>query len=133
MAPTNEVVVVHVKRSQWLRGEGGVKSYLKRAKDGKMCCIGFACERAGIDLDAYIRGEKRASEGQWVPKSVGDLLAEDREKFYEMFGLRFTSALSEAYRMNDNVTMEGSDPIREQQLKDIVQHPESKLRFEFVD
>lgn len=30
-----------IKRSKWLRGEGSPESRLLRAKDGKMCCLGF--------------------------------------------------------------------------------------------
>lgn len=30
-----------IKRSEWLRGEGGCNSALRRRSDGKMCCLGF--------------------------------------------------------------------------------------------
>lgn len=40
-----------VDRRTWLRGEGVDQSYLLRI-DGKKCCIGFACEAAGVPLSA---------------------------------------------------------------------------------
>jgi hypothetical protein len=40
-----EVGTVVVKRSEWLRGEGAAMSSLYRARDGKRCCIGFACRQ----------------------------------------------------------------------------------------
>ncbi len=43
---SNRLKVV-VERSKWLRGEGWEKSKLLRSKDGKMCCLGFACLAMG--------------------------------------------------------------------------------------
>lgn len=30
-----------IKRSEWIRGTGGNKSFLLRPSDGKKCCLGF--------------------------------------------------------------------------------------------
>ncbi len=37
-----------VDRATWLHGEGGKQSYLLRANDGKMCCLGFLGAACGI-------------------------------------------------------------------------------------
>lgn len=37
---------VTVDRSKWLRGEGPMDSFLLRATDGKMCCLGFVLQQA---------------------------------------------------------------------------------------
>lgn len=39
---------VVVDRRTWLRGEGAWDSSLLRKSDNKMCCLGFACEQAGV-------------------------------------------------------------------------------------
>lgn len=36
-----------INRRTWLRGEGSEESYLRRAEDGKMCCLGFAAIQLG--------------------------------------------------------------------------------------
>ena len=46
----NEVTVV-VKRSEWIRGEGEIKSYLLRSADNKKCCLGFAALACGLSPD----------------------------------------------------------------------------------
>ena len=42
---------VTIDRSKWLRGEGEDKSYLLRATDGKMCCLGFLGLACGLTED----------------------------------------------------------------------------------
>ena len=37
-----------VDRKTWLRGEGSHKSYLLRACDGKMCCLGHVALQCGF-------------------------------------------------------------------------------------
>lgn len=48
-APSVQRLVID--RSRWLRGEGGDDSYLLRAKDEKMCCLGFYGLACGFALD----------------------------------------------------------------------------------
>jgi hypothetical protein len=43
----SEVTAFTVKRSQWLRGEGGYYSRLLRESDKKMCCLGFLAKACG--------------------------------------------------------------------------------------
>jgi hypothetical protein len=40
-----------IKRSDWLRGEEGVMSYLLRPGDHKKCCLGFLAEACGYSAD----------------------------------------------------------------------------------
>jgi len=42
---------VIVDRLKWIRGEGVKASFLLRPGDYKMCCMGFACEAAGISRE----------------------------------------------------------------------------------
>lgn len=49
---------VIIKKSEWLRGEGDVVSYLKRPEDGKKCCIGFFCEQILNVTSEQIMGKR---------------------------------------------------------------------------
>lgn len=42
---------VTIKRSQWLRGEGFLRSRLYRKEDGKMCCLGQVALAEGCSVD----------------------------------------------------------------------------------
>ena len=59
---------VTVKRSEWLRGKGTTISRLIAPDDfpseiaGKKCCLGFACEQAGIESKLLV--------GVTAPKSL---------------------------------------------------------------
>lgn len=37
-----------IDRTKWLRGEGSMRSFLLRADDGKMCCLGQVGEQCGL-------------------------------------------------------------------------------------
>ena len=42
-----------IERARWLRGEGRTASWLLRASDGRMCCLGFygaACGLSRVEL-----------------------------------------------------------------------------------
>lgn len=45
------MINVTVRRSRWLRGEGSTYSSLYRSEDGRMCCLGFACEALGYQVE----------------------------------------------------------------------------------
>jgi hypothetical protein len=55
-----------VDRSKWLRGEGGLSSFLCREYDEKMCILGFFGESLGIPR-SVLKGKKS-------PTSVKSLL-----------------------------------------------------------
>ena len=57
-----------VQRKKWLRGEGD--SYLKREKDGKMCCLGFACLAAGLKPKEILGIESPATVCENLEDSV---------------------------------------------------------------
>lgn len=40
-----------IDRNEWLRGEGSDASYLLRATDGKMCCLGIYALSCGLTKD----------------------------------------------------------------------------------
>jgi hypothetical protein len=71
-----------VIRSQWLRGKGGSKSYLRRAGDGKQCCLGFYLKACGL-TDDVITGVQDANavaigldhlpeSAQWLDEGPGN-------------------------------------------------------------
>lgn len=57
-----------IKRSEWLHGEGAVRSYLLRREDGKKCCLGFYSLACGLEI-ANIAGSS-------TPLSIANLPAE---------------------------------------------------------
>lgn len=54
---------LEIDRATWLHGEGAAHSYLLRASDGKMCCLGF------LGRACWIR--PRYLEGKKAPDRVG--------------------------------------------------------------
>ena len=91
---------VTIDRSKWLRGEEN-KSYLLRATDGKMCCLGFLGLACGLTEDeirdciAPAKTRKyykfpaellrQTEDGLWVDSIFSDLLMDinDREGYSE--------------------------------------------------
>lgn len=103
-----------VKRSKWLRGEGSGASYLLRACDGKMCCVGFACQT--INPDAKILGKATAYD---VDPRLHD----------KLFKSASLSTFHAIYRENDSVRI--GDEEREERLMRLFKHCGHKI--EFVD
>ena len=87
-----------VKRSNWLRGEGDMDSYLLRAKDGKMCCLGFLGRSCGWSDDA-LKDRRTPVVFGFVPD------------FPDALDLR---ALDAAMHLNDNASI--TDQEREAEL-----------------
>lgn len=50
-----------IDRSRWLRGEGSDISFLRRERDGKMCCLGFLALQCGMTV-AKITGVANPSD-----------------------------------------------------------------------
>lgn len=46
---------VVIDRKRWLRGEGTSNSFLLRASDGKMCCLGHVCKAYGKTDDELLQ------------------------------------------------------------------------------
>ena len=40
---------IYIDCGIWLHGEGSAESYLHRAKDGKMCCVGQLAQQCGVE------------------------------------------------------------------------------------
>jgi hypothetical protein len=51
MVPQLEVKKLTIDRETWLRGEGSSNSFLRRAGDGKQCCLGFYCLARGLSAE----------------------------------------------------------------------------------
>lgn len=97
--------VLTIVRSKWLRGEGGLVSYLRRPEDGKMCCLGFDALACGF-TPAQITGRED-------PRTLAEVM--DVPADYE------TTRCSPNYRtifdamdINDNIEI--SDSEREERL-----------------
>jgi hypothetical protein len=102
---------VIIKKSEWLRGEGKINSYLYRSTDGKKCCIGFFCEQV-LGLDT------RLLQGVQVLSQVIENPDEDKySKWIEG---------EEVYDLNDDHYM--GDEERMEQLKQIA----AKHGYDFV-
>ena len=87
-------------RSIWARGEGSIKSYLLRAADGKMCCVGVYLEACGVSRES-LKGEREAQSvqlGEDPPYTAEDLIA-DRDGAGE--------AIATLYNDNDEVIGKG--------------------------
>ena len=69
-----------IKRSEWIRGEDAMQSYLRREHDDKKCCLGFLGEQSGIASTLLIgRNTPATLIGPLVglPKTMAFLLDED--------------------------------------------------------
>lgn len=56
VTPMTEVTAFVIKRSEWLRGEGAINSYLLREEDGKRCCVGIYARACGVP-DDHLAGQ----------------------------------------------------------------------------
>jgi hypothetical protein len=107
---------VIIKRLQWLRGEGGVNSYLYRGKDAKMCCLGFCARKRKFSIANLYN---RKSPGELI-KNITGLTEKNCEE---------TTFCKNAITINDNIRI--SDKSREAKLKKLA--PKMGFNFEFVD
>jgi hypothetical protein len=118
-----KVLKVVVDRTKWLRGQGGVVSYLLAPPpsqvaipphlEGKMCCLGFACKVLDY-TDDDIRGFKTLGdphdvEPEHLRGAAGRLAARVGMKSHLI-----DSALSSLYATNDS--RELKDAAREAEL-----------------
>jgi hypothetical protein len=85
---------VIIKKSEWLRGEGWVESYLLRSRDNKRCCIGFFCEQILGANTGILKGRKTISE------------IDDSKEFYwiqreNLYNINDSPEISDEERMRD--------------------------------
>jgi hypothetical protein len=101
---------VIIKKSEWLRGEGNINSYLYRSADGRKCCIGFFCEQ--------ILG---LSTGELVDRKViSEVLDQDEDTHSAWI------EGEDVYEVNDDDRI--GDEERMEQLKQIA----AKRGYDFV-
>jgi hypothetical protein len=93
-----------IDRNIWLRGEGGIKSYLLRESDKKKCCIGILMSSLLNIVDDKILGESTAISNEWLVSLIPQ----------KMEWLKNFSTMNEFYDTNDNSTI--SDEEREKKL-----------------
>lgn len=110
-----------VKRSEWLRGEGGVVSCLLRSSDHKRCCIGFVGQQLGI-RDGALAGQRTAIDTKVVAWPTWMLMKS------ELINVSETD-IDKAYRINDAQCL--TDEQREVELKEIFASNGDTI--EFVD
>lgn len=107
-----------IKRSKWLRGEGGDCSYLLRKSDKKMCCLGFlalACGYTRKNISGY--AEPTCLVDNKFPLGLID------EKG------RSTPKCNSLMDINDSETF--TDSVRELELK--ILFKKINVRVQFVD
>lgn len=109
---------VTVKRSEWLRGEGVFTSSLFRVDDKKRCCVGFACNAAGL-TDDEIAGHA----------TVDTLPTRAHLRIPSVWIDGGVDRFGDLYEINDDKDI--TDARRERQL--INYGKQVGIEFEFVD
>jgi hypothetical protein len=100
--------ILTIKKSQWYRGQGGHSSYLRRAVDGKMCCLGFDAIACGLSEEMITQvgypGDAAMNYGDELPEEYrkNRLLSNPSE---------LTELVSEAIRINDDEYMPDEERI----------------------
>lgn len=87
-------VVVNMK--QWLRGEGNQVSYLRRATDGKQCCVGFLARKLGATVKDITR--KKILNEVSTP-STKTMAANEWETLDELYEINDDQNIKDAERM----------------------------------
>ena len=111
-----------IDRGRWLRGEGPKDSFLKRQRDGKMCCLGFEALRRG-----YTEEDIMGASGPWAD-IVGweGLLEKNLGRLTTPFP---TQTCQQMMLVNDDRYL--PEEQREQQLKELFL--KVGVQVEFVD
>lgn len=104
-----------IDRAKWLRGEGGLPSYLLRKYDNKMCCVGFYLKACGMkDVDILSKS---------VPSKVVDL---PKHALWLVIG-RLDSHNSGLLHVND--TTFSSEDERENKITEIFAQHDVQVEF----
>ena len=112
------MLVVNVDRKTWARGQGAGKSCLLGG-DGLKCCIGFACEAAGVEAEAMLGYPVVASLVE--PAPCGDPAPLERCQLPAALlplvkmgvSVDNTAAADELYRLNDDEEIDDEERERE--------------------
>lgn len=95
-----------VDRERWLTPDVEEESYLCSPDSGRMCCLGFACEQAGVS-ESYMEGRKMPPDLFYDGFKVEQLVTVDGRNSSEFARL--------AADINDDINI--SNEEREEQLK----------------
>lgn len=88
-----------IDRQKWLRGEGGMYSYLLRPSDGKQCCVGMYLEHCGVTT-SELKGKAVISElCATITPSAGWLMNQSPRN--ELYSTNDDRELSDAERERD--------------------------------
>jgi hypothetical protein len=115
MTTTKKLDKLTINRTEWLRGEGSMYSYLRRASDQKKCCIGILL--CALDVKEETLLSKHAVQDLFIKLPAEQNWLNDRSKM-ESF-----------YRQNDNTTI--TEEEREVRLTDLF--AEQGIVVTFVD
>lgn len=107
-----------IDRSKWLRGEGSADSFLVRASDGKMCCLGFYGKACGI--------LKKEMRGMQEPDEVGQKFEDAAPWLFD--GVSGPSGVC-ATLMRENDTVGGVGRDRERKVKELFAEHGVKVKF----
>ena len=97
---------VTVKRSQWLRGEGGMASFLLRGSDGKMCCMGFAALAAGATPSDIVGRKTVNGKNTYTMTAQVPAIHATGDDLKALYDNNDNTFLSQAKR-ETNITIEG--------------------------
>lgn len=112
-----------VKRSTWLRGG---ESFLR--KDGRLCCLGFYCVQAGVeidDIDGWIMPSEMVNEAEIDHQYEIDALTEFDDEYACARDSHLTDA---AVEINDDEDIAESE--RERRLTQLFAGHGITLTFE---
>lgn len=110
-----------VKRSEWLRGEGSVRSMLFRNSDNHRCCLGFLGNACGIS-DQDMRGKS-------TPLSLYNTSESEGKKFPEPMLEKNGGVVDTLMDINDTYGMSAEE--RERRLRETFSV--IGIEVEFVD
>lgn len=112
-----------VKRSEWLHGEGAMKSYLVRQVDYKKCCLGFLGEACGLNPGQMVGVKAPSSDAlfEMRPKFPTLLFDDDDARCESIVG-------QELMETNDSRNL--SDSERESKLTDLFKKIGIEVIFE---
>lgn len=130
-----------IDRLTWLRGEGEGDSYLYRATDKKMCCLGFyalACGLSIKDIDSQTTPPE-------VHRTYGKVIADwllDKSKFPESPGRIASDSCSLLMEVNDayvtthNEELDDPGHIESEELREakiITEFAKHGVEVEFIN
>jgi hypothetical protein len=118
-----------INRKNWLRGEGGDVSFLKREEDGKMCCLGMYLNQCRVPQGDMIDVQVPCSlEFKTIPKQAKWMIDDNYEASPLCNSLMNTSPLCNSL-MNTNDDQKINEGKREKIISEKFSKAGIKVTF----